>query len=212
MEDMFFDLPPYSKGKGVLFAGTMSCLKNPLALVRAMPLVLKKHPDAVLRVCGRPADAEYISAIEQQVRASDLDDRVQIMGVVTRREIMEMLAESVCLALPSRQENTPIVIAQAMAAARAIVATPVGAIPEMVQEGETGFLVDPDDSPALAARIVSLMDDAELARQMGENGRNKALATYERHAHIDSLMEICRSMLYRNQTTGACSTNSGRQQ
>ena len=180
--------------------------------MKAMPLVLEKHPDAVLRMCGRPTDRRDMAAVEQEIKASGMEDSVRVMGVVTRPEIMEMLADSVCLALPSREENTPGVIAQAMAAGRAVVATPVGAIPEMVEEGKTGFMVDPDDSPAMAARIVSLMDDAVRARQMGENGRVKALATYERHAHIDSLMEICRSTLLEGQTTGPRVTNRGRRQ
>lgn len=195
VEDMFFDAQPYSAGKGILFAGTMNPLKNPLTLVRAMPRILEKHPDAVLRMCGRPADEEYISSIGSFVKANNLGESVSILGVVSRREIIEMLADSVCLALPSRQENAPNVVAQAMSAARAVVATPVGGVPEMVEEGVSGFLTDPDDAQGMADRIVSLMDDAEMARRMGENGRKRALEVHERHAHIDSIMKICRSIL-----------------
>jgi glycosyltransferase involved in cell wall biosynthesis len=195
VEDMFFAGPMYSTGKGILFAGTMNYLKNPLTLVHSMPIVLEKHPDAVLRLCGRPADAEYMESIRHYVRSNNLGENVQMLGVLSRQEILELLEDSVCLALPSRQENAPVVVAQAMAAARAVVATPVGGVPEMVEEGSTGFLVDPEDGGGMADRLISLLDDAALARRMGENARNKAMLSYERHAHVDSLLDVCNSIL-----------------
>lgn len=204
VEDMFFEAKPYTGGKGILFAGTMNYLKNPLALVKAMPAILEKHPDAVLRMCGRPADGEYIASMRQFVKANNLGDSVSLLGVVSRQEIIDMLADSVCLALPSRQENAPNVVAQAMSAARAIVASPVGGVPEMVEEDVSGFLVEPDDTEAVADRIIKLMDDAELARRMGENGRKRALVVHERHAHIDSIVDICRSLL--NSSDGSVQT------
>lgn len=195
VEDMFFEAQPYSSGKAILFAGTMNYLKNPLTLVQAMPAILEKHPDAVLRICGRPADEEYIESIRRYIEANNLGESINILGVVSRREIIEMLSDSVCLALPSRQENAPNVVAQAMSAGRAVVATPVGGVPEMVDESVSGFLTDPDDSGAMADRIICLMDDADMTRRMGANARKRALAVHERHAHINSLMGICQSVL-----------------
>ncbi len=195
VEDMFFEAQPYAGGKSILFAGTMNHMKNPFALVKAMPEILRKHPDATLRICGRPADEGYIQQIRRFLDANGLNENVRVLGIVSRQEIIDMLRDSVCLALPSRQENAPNVIAQAMSAARAVVATPVGGVPEMVEEGASGYLIDPDDVQSMAERIISLMDDVELTRTMGEHARRDALVAYERHAHIDRLMDVCRSVI-----------------
>jgi len=195
VEDMFFESPEYSQGKAVLYAGTIYPLKNALTLLKAMRAVIKKHPDSKLRICGRPLDASYMKLLKAYVAENNMEDNVEFLGVISRREIIACLQDSVCLALPSRQENTPNVIAQAMSAARAVVATPVGAVPDMVVNEVTGYLVDPDDVQGMADRICTLIESPDLTRKMGLAGRDIALRAFERHAHIEQLMTICREVI-----------------
>jgi len=195
VEDMFFETPEYSQGKAVLYAGTIYPLKNALTLLKAMRVVIQRHPDSKLRICGRLLDAGYMKSLKTYVAEHNMENNVEFLGVISRREIIACLQDSVCLALPSRQENTPNVIAQAMSAARAVVATPVGAVPEMVVDGVTGYLVDPDDIQGMADRICALIESPDLARKMGLAGRDIAMRTFERHAHIEQLMTICHEVI-----------------
>lgn len=195
VEDAFFAAAPYAGGKAVLYAGTIYPLKNTLSLLKAIRIVLGKHPDARLRICGRLLDEAYMQSLQQYVRDQGMESSVDFLGVIDRAEIIKCLSDSACLVLPSRQENTPNVVAQAMSAARAVVATPVGGVPEMVDDGITGYLVGPDDIEGMADRIIRLMDNPELGKTMGLAAREKALRSFERHAHIDQLVSICRDVI-----------------
>ena len=195
VEDLFFRIPPTSHCEGILYVGIIHRRKNLMALVRAMVDVRRKHHGAVLNVCGPVAQADYMSEIQLFVRRNGLEQNVNFVGLADRQSIPRYLADSVCLSLPSRQETAPVVISQAMAGGRAVVASPVGGVPEMVEDGVTGYLVEPDDIRTMAERISALMDNKDLVKDMGKAGRDKALESYERHAHVDQLLSICRNVL-----------------
>lgn len=191
VEDAFFQVPEYVDGRGVVFAGVINPMKNVGCLISAWRRVALEYPDAVLYVCGRSGDDAYEQMIEAQVGEWGLAESVRFMGVLSRAEIAGLLEHSVCLALPSRQEDTPNVVAQSLSAGRPAVATTVGGVPEMVAHGRTGFLFDPDDADGFAEAIVGLMGDPERVRAMGSEARAHALKTFERHAHVEQLLEIC---------------------
>jgi len=195
VEDAFFQVPAYDSGRAVLFAGAINPMKNVGTLVRAWPSIVRRFPDAVLRVCGRATDAEYESELHHFIAENGLTHAVEFLGVISRTEIASRLRDSVCLSLPSRQEDTPNVVAQSLSAARAAVASTVGGIPEMVDDGHTGFLLDPDDVQGFADRICELMDNPAAARNMGLAGREHAVKTFERHAHIKELLAICEKVI-----------------
>ena len=88
------------------------------------------------------------------------------------------LGELDVVALPSWTEGLPLVVLEAMAAARPVVATPVGGTPEVVLDGETGLLVPPRDPRALAAALQRLVDDADLRRRLGEAGKRRAVERF----------------------------------
>ena len=197
VEDIFRSVPELVEPKGVLFVGGIKKLKNLGTAIAAMGEVVKSHPSAKLWVCGAIMDiasAQHINRLFEvnMSRAnSPLAKSVEFMGVVDREKIADLLAKSACLILPSRQESSPCVIAQSMTAGRAVVASPVGGIPEMVEEGITGWLVDPDDVQGYAARLIQLLSDKELARNMGRAAREAALERHDRRRVARRLLEIC---------------------
>jgi glycosyltransferase involved in cell wall biosynthesis len=91
-------------------------------------------------------------------------------------------------ALPSRFEGFPLAVLEAMLARSAVVAADVGSIPEVVRDGETGFLVPPENPPALAHAIRGLLADAGLRRRLGEQGRQLVLKRFTA-AHMASAFE-----------------------
>ena len=195
VEDLFFEIPPIDHCEGILYVGIIHRRKNLMALVRAMVDVRAKHPGAVLNVCGPVVHADYMSEIESFIRQNGLEETVKFLGLADAESIRHLLADSVCLSLPSRQETAPVVICQAMAGGRAVIASPVGGVPEMVEDGVTGYIVGPDDVPTLAERLIALIDEEDLARRLGGKGREKALRCYERHVHADQVVSICRDVL-----------------
>jgi len=103
--------------------------------------------------------------------ASQLGIREQVSFVGVRDDMPGIYASLDIVVLPSLIEALPMCLLEAMAAGRPVIATCVGAIPKLIQSGETGLLLDPGDANGLAAAILRLLRDPKLARRLGENGR-----------------------------------------
>jgi len=97
--------------------------------------------------------------------------------------------------LTSASEGTPVTIIEALAAGRPAVATRVGGVPDVVDEGETGFLVRPGDTHALAERIEILARDPERRAAMGAAGRERTLSRYAVERLVDDMDELYRELL-----------------
>ena len=195
VEDIFWDIKPLDNCKSIVFAGGIGRRKNPMVLVKAMANVVDRHQDAKLYVCGNVVERAYMNDIENFIKSNNLQNAIQFLGVVDRYKLAELLGKSVALVLLSRQESSPGVICQAMAAGRIPIASPVGGVPELIDDGVTGFLVSPDDSDTLATRLIALFDDPDKAKQMGESAKEVALSRHDSHMVADSILEICKSVL-----------------
>jgi glycosyltransferase involved in cell wall biosynthesis len=157
-------------------------------LIDAAAIVVRAVPDSRFVICG---DGELRPALEEQIKRKHLERHVFLAGF--RPDVLELLKGFDVFALSSLHEGLCTSLVDAMAASKAAVATRVGGVPEVVVDGETGFLVAPRDHEALADRIIMLLkDDARRAR-MGEAALKRArerftmdrmvegtLATYER--------------------------------
>ena len=156
-------LPP-----DALVVGTVSRLaaqKAPLDFVRMAAIVHARHPDVhFVFVGGGPLSASTADA----VRTAGLTDAVHLLGY--RDDVPQLLRALDIFVLNSLWEGLPAVFAQAMCAALPIVATRAGGASEAVMEGENGFLAAPGDPDALAARVLSLLNDPALRHQMGTRG------------------------------------------
>jgi glycogen(starch) synthase len=104
------------------------------------------------------------------------------LGFVPHEEVQRLLARAAVVVLPSHREGLPMVLLEAMAHARAVVATPVGGIPSLVEDGVTGLLVPPGDPRALREAIERLLADPDLRRRFGEAARAKVseLSSWDR--------------------------------
>jgi len=136
-------------------------------LLEAMPRVLRRFPEAMLLLVG---DGSTLPAIRRQVQERQLEGNVRMTGF--RRDAIELMALSDVVVLPSVSSEGPsTVVLEALALGKAVVATRVGGIPEVVEDGETGLLVPPRDPRALADAICTLLADRSRAQLLGEKGR-----------------------------------------
>jgi glycosyltransferase involved in cell wall biosynthesis len=97
--------------------------------------------------------------------------------------------------LPSINEGTPVSAIEALAAGRPVVATRVGGVPDVVREGEDGFLVEPGDVDALADRLARLAADPELRARLGAAGRARVIPRYSVERLVDDIDLLYRSLL-----------------
>ena len=122
--------------------------------------------------------------------ALGLDQRVSVPGWISTAQRAELLDSSAMLVLPSYAENLPMVILEAFAHGVPVVATPVGAIPEVVIDGRNGRLVSPGDVEGLASAIAGLLQDPALRARMGSAARLDHAEKYEIGRYVQRLAAV----------------------
>lgn len=155
------------------FIGAFEPYKAVDVLVDAWRQVSGILPEARLMLAG---DGPLREEIAGRVRDLGLETTVEFTGALSRPQVRDLLDKSWGLVLPSRSEGLPRVIFEAMLRSRAVVAAKVGDIPEVVQDGHNGYLVDPDDFVGLADSIVTFLSDQERTMKMGAEGRRQVLS------------------------------------
>ncbi len=164
--------------------------------LRAMGRVRNTHPDARLLLAGDGGERERL---EELARDLDLGDRVRFLGRIPRADVMRRLEAATAVIVPSRKEAFGLTALEASAAGRPVVATRVGGLPEVVTDGETGILVEPDDPDSLAAGVTRLLENPETARRMGGAARRRAEERFEWTGHVDAYDHIYRELSSRRQ-------------
>jgi L-malate glycosyltransferase len=157
--------------------GALVAQKAQHHLIEAAAMVVKQVPDARFVILG---EGELRTTLEEQIKHKHLERHVFLAGF--RPDVLELLKDFDVFALSSIQEGMCTSLVDAMAAAKPAVAFAVGGVPEVLADGDTGFLVEPKDDRTLAARIVQLLKDDALRRKMGDAGlaRARQLFTVER--------------------------------
>ena len=156
--------------------GRFSEQKGQISLIKAMEKVVTQNPDAHLTLIG---DGPLRAEIEQAIDQSNLGQNITLTGWLSEDGVQQELIKAQALVMPSFAEGLPMVIMEAMATARPVIATFVAGIPELVLPGETGWLVPAGDVDALVDAIDELAQTnvADLIK-MGRIGRERA---FERH-------------------------------
>ncbi len=155
-------------------------------LFEAMPGILARFPDATLILAGSGPGLE---AARERVAAAGMARRVRILG--PRADGVDLLGLSDVVVLPSvAAEGLPIVILEALALGKPVVATRVGGIPEVIQDGKTGLLVLPGDPQALADAVSALLADPARAAAMAARGRAAVRARFSADAMVRQIERL----------------------
>jgi glycosyltransferase involved in cell wall biosynthesis len=169
----------------VLFAGAYGRDKGLDELISAMAGLRVAHPSFRLIVVGyemRPGERSRLEALARDLEVKDV---VEFHGPATPSELRRYYETSDIVSLPSRREGFPMVLLEAMAFGLPPVATNVGGIPELIEDGVTGLLIEPGDARSLAVALASLADAATrerigqaASRRAAENGDDNAVAAW----------------------------------
>ena len=178
VDERFFRIIRAEEPGRILSVGWINERKNTLSSVEALARAIRKGVEAILVIAGTHKDPGYYDRVLACVRQHGLGGRVKLLGHVGREQLEQELARASILLLPSRQENAPMAIAEAMAAGVPVVTSDLCGMPYMVQEGRSGLLVDPEDPDQIADRLVRLCSDAAMREQFGCAGREIALTRF----------------------------------
>jgi glycosyltransferase involved in cell wall biosynthesis len=131
-----------------------------------------------LAVAGEAKIPSYKERLLQEIQNLGIVGRVELLGHISREQLESELRRTSILLLPSLQENAPMAISEAMAASIPVVTSNRCGMPYMVENGESGFLVDPTNSVQIGERLKELLLSPELCQKMGVRGREIAMARF----------------------------------
>jgi glycosyltransferase involved in cell wall biosynthesis len=162
-------------------------------LIHAVRFLLNEIPSVHLVIIGDGKLRSYLESLTAQL---GINEHVHFLGF--RTDVSNLMGEFDILALPSLSEGFGLVLLEAMAAAKPIVATRVSAIPEIVVDGETGLLVPPRDPVALAQALRQLIMNPTLACDFGRCGRMRLEQRFTVQKMVEDTVRVYQSVLSRN--------------
>jgi glycosyltransferase involved in cell wall biosynthesis len=193
ISESFFNIK-HDGGHGIIFSAAMICpRKNTLGLIEAFRRLINRGVRAQLRLAGKTTNAEYEKLVRQTVQHAQLDHCVTLLGSLSSEQVREELSRADVFALVSYEEGAPMGIAEAMAAGVPVVTSNRCGMPYMVHDGETGFLVNPDQPDDIALCIEKILKNRDLAQQMGERSKTIAMDRY----HPDRVAQRTRDVYLR---------------
>jgi glycosyltransferase involved in cell wall biosynthesis len=157
--------------------------------VEAAAAVLSRAQDVTFVIVGEGPEEGRIRA---QIARAGLSHRILMLGF--RQDLLDVFRSLDIFVMPSVEGDTiPQVLMQAMALGLPVVSTTVGSIPDVVLNGQTGLIVPPRDSRALAEKIAKVLESPDLRRQLGEKARQLVVSNYSLGAMLDRLEAVYRS-------------------
>jgi len=157
----------------IAYLGRIVYRKGLHRLLKALSIVKSRLGVFKADIAG-PSDPRYLESLKTLIAKLGLKDNVSLIGIVKEEEKYEFIKSHKIFVLPSLKEYTPGVLLEAQALGLPVIATKVGAVPEMMIDGETGLLVKPGDELELAKAIEILIRDEELRKCLSLNAREFA--------------------------------------
>jgi glycosyltransferase involved in cell wall biosynthesis len=174
----------------VLMVARLDYLKDHATAVRTIQRVIAQRPKAKLVLVGEGPER---NAIQQTVDNLQLHDSVKFLGL--RKDVSRLLNGADLFLLTSISEGIPLTVIEAMLTDLPVVATNVGGLPEVVEEGQTGLLAPAGDDAGLASHIIRLADSADLRQKMGRQGRERAERLFSESQMLSRYLALYQEMI-----------------
>lgn len=171
----------------LLYVGNLVPGKGVHFLLKALPNVVREYPDVELTIVGDGPQRLQLMRLADKL---GLTSRVVFLGRLPHDEIPSIMHMSDLFVLPSLSEATPRVVMEAMAMELPVVATRVGGIPEIIEDGRTGVVVEPANPQQLAEAICRVLGDPVWAKEAGQLGRQRVLENYTLEQHIKRMVAL----------------------
>ncbi len=164
--------------------------KDPETFVRAAALVQARHPHTNFVIAGDGPLRAQLEAL-----AGRLGARITFLGNCTN--VPAVLAAFDIFAYPTLGDSFGFVNAEAMAMGKPVISTRVGSVPELVRDGETGFLIEPQDAWGLAQCICYLLNEPEIGRRMGSQGRQLIETKFDLKQEVTAMADLYHELYHR---------------
>jgi glycosyltransferase involved in cell wall biosynthesis len=175
---------PVVVASDIVFAGVIVPGKGVHVAVEAFRMIAGSVPEARLVLAGEPQNEGYAESLRRAIRDAGLDSRVVWAGRLPQERLATLFGAARVLVLPSFSEGLGRVIYEAMLCGTPAIGTNVGGIPDLILHGETGFLIEPGDAPALAESLLRVFDPA-IAQRIGALARTRARGFFSPEAYRD---------------------------
>jgi glycosyltransferase involved in cell wall biosynthesis len=180
------------KHPAILVMSTLGRVKGIDVLLNAIPIIRKEIPNLHVYIAGKSGSEE--GNLKKLVKALNIEESVSFLGFISGNEKYIYYKSADIYVQPSRYETFGVVLLEAMACGKPVVASNVGGIPFVVENGKTGLLFESENVDELAEKIMFLLKDDELRTKMGEAGRKRARGfTWERSAEMTA--EVYREVI-----------------
>ena len=169
----------------ITFAGTICEKKGVRQLIQAFPLVKEKFPNAILNLYGRDwlflDGSSYIKMLQETElpKLGTFAKDVIFHGAVSFAEIPNAYAKAAVCVFPSHMETLGLVAPEAMAMEKAVIFTKLGPGPEVIVDGETGLLCNPQEPTEIASKIIQVLENPDFAYQLGKKAKISVLEQFE---------------------------------
>jgi glycosyltransferase involved in cell wall biosynthesis len=190
----------------IVNVGRLLAVKGQHRFLEALPPVLRELPNAKVLLVGESGDSESEQRFEAELRSRVVELGIQEQVVFTglRSDVADLLAAAdLAVHTATEPDPCPLVVAEALASTCPLVGAPSGGVPEMVRDGETGLLADPEDPDALSGAMLRLLRDPDTARRMARGGREDILRRWNPDQHAVDVQDLYDNLLSRTVTGGA---------
>jgi len=170
--------------------GRLVPVKNHRLFLSAVRKVAQQIPNAVFLVIG---DGELRQELEEYANEIQVTQWVRFLG--WRKDLDRIYADLDCVALTSNSEGTPVALIEALSARCPVVSTDVGGVKEVVEDEKSGYLVEPDDSSALANAIIDILSNPDKARRMAEYGHQKVTSKFASSRLVSDIRNLYMELL-----------------
>ena len=192
---VFFKDHDYQDDSFVLYIGSIIERKSLLSLVKAAQSFSKIK----VKIISHTIKGRYFSKVQKFIEENNLNNNFEFLGPKGNDEVVEIMRRCSFVILPSKKEGAPMVISEAMAVGKPVIASKVDGIPFMIKEGETGFLFEVGDIETLSARITYLLDNPDISKKMGEKAKKEAIQRWNRDVVAHKTMKAYQNVLSREQ-------------
>ena len=174
---------PPSQSSEVVFAGTLVPGKGVHLLIEAFARLAADFPQARLMLIGQPKRPDYLDELRAQLTRLGLAQRVTFAGHMTQPQLAAQMARARVFVLPTYTEGLPKVVIEAQFTGTPVIATRVGGIPELIEDGVTGWMIPPDDVDALAVALRHAFAGADVDA-VGARGRAFAMQFFSPQVYV----------------------------
>jgi glycosyltransferase involved in cell wall biosynthesis len=180
--------------KLILFVGSLAYYKGVDILIRSISDIVQNGNDIRVLIIGDGPEHDSLVGLRNSM---GLEENIVFLGTLPNSELPRYYNECSVFVLPSRRESFGIAAIEAMACAKPVIGTKVGGLKEVIDDGKTGILVKPDNPKQLAEAIKRILNNDELATQLGDNAREKVLTDFNWDHIAQRTIEVYKQVLDR---------------